>query len=263
MRRLRELIRLEEGRAHVHTLNLPVINVGFPKVGSTSLHLLAECIGWKSVHWRFDNPYYAMNSSEEKFKYAGREMQMCARDGKPMLSCVSGYDVYAQIDVVASESGGCAFPQISNLQGLILENPMATFVLPSRNAEAWAISAIKFRRLDARIAACCLPELDLPCNISGVPSSAASALTDRSWIKRLARAFVHEHNRARAFLRRAELALGVRWFEFELESLSAAETVTTNLGISTRTRKKPTECWGHANRAREGKESSLGEIFRR
>eukprot|EP01082_Thalassiosira_pseudonana_P006616 g6182.t1 g6182 contig20:1016324-1019061(+) len=101
----------------------PYINLGFPKMGTSSLHAFFECGGLTSLHYR-----------------CGRNHPSCAKcmlqnlnAELPLLSepyCGQA-DSYAQID------NGTFFPQISLLDEIHKGYPNATFFLTFRSMEAW------------------------------------------------------------------------------------------------------------------------------
>ena len=99
----------------------PFINVGMPKMGSSSLQSFFKCGGISSSHY-----------------LCGKGNGLCAkcikdaiRIGQPPLSSCGNFDAYTQLD------DGTLFPQIEFLNEIHQENPNATFVLPFRDIAAW------------------------------------------------------------------------------------------------------------------------------
>ena len=103
------------------------INVGMPKCGSTSVSSFYQCHGMTSAHWHSSG------------NFVGDGAHACDVRGRPLLDCGPCRDVYAQIDV-ENPPGHCWFPQITHLAGLVQDYGNATFLLPTRNATAWAHS---------------------------------------------------------------------------------------------------------------------------
>ena len=103
------------------TLQPPFINLGFPKMGTSSLHAFFECGNLTSVHL--------------DCKHKVGSCAKCFRDnvarGKPPLTNCGGADVYAQID------NGKLFPQIDLLEELVRGHPNATFFLTMRSMDKW------------------------------------------------------------------------------------------------------------------------------
>ena len=102
----------------------PYINLGFPKMGTSSIHYFFKCGGLDSTHL-----------------HCGRGKGKCAecartsvREGLPPLAKCGNADVYAQID------NGQYFPQIELLEDLVHGHPNATFLLTFRDMQKWYYS---------------------------------------------------------------------------------------------------------------------------
>ena len=130
-------------------LNYPFINLGFPKIGSSSIHSFFGCAGYRSSHYRCSP---TMKCSE------------CIRQSiqsglKPLHNCILA-EVYAQID-----DGRSNFPQIDYLNEIIDGYPNATFILVFRNMNSWYESLSKWTRNGTRM----VHDL-MQSNIQGLPS---------------------------------------------------------------------------------------------
>ena len=103
------------------TLQPPFINLGFPKMGTSSLHAFFSCGNLTSVH---------LDCKHKKGSCA-----KCFNDnvaeGRPPLTDCGGADVYAQID------NGRLFPQIDILEEIVHGHPNATFFLTMRSMDKW------------------------------------------------------------------------------------------------------------------------------
>ena len=99
----------------------PFINVGMPKIGSTSLHSFFKCGNYSSSHWE-----------------CGKGKGLCAKcirkavtKRTPLLSSCGGFDAFMQMD------DGSYYPQIENLNEIHSESPNATFLLTFRDMSGW------------------------------------------------------------------------------------------------------------------------------
>jgi len=255
----------------VYTRGLPVIVIGLPKEGTTSLHSFFQCAGLASAHHFVDlaprSPALAAAQSRgvpsEPSKnvrggrsvFFGHAVHACARAGAPLLSCLPGYDAYTQLDV---EDRGCFFPQITHLEGLLMDYPNATFVLPRRSAKHWFRSTVDWgpaqRRMDVRLAKnCSLPTFELPTALEP-PATAAAAMADGAWERVLVDFHERFHLRARAILARGAQRFGTSWAEVGIESPAAAEQLVSALpwlfgpGRAVETAAAARACWQHRNK---------------
>lgn len=104
----------------------PWINLGFPKIGTTSLNaFFGKCGGYKSWH-------YVCGKRKD-----GRPMScaQCVQDSvqkrlAPLANCADG-DSWTQLD------NGRLFPQIEYLEQILEGYPQATFILMFRGMEKW------------------------------------------------------------------------------------------------------------------------------
>ncbi|KAL3788952.1 hypothetical protein HJC23_000236 [Cyclotella cryptica] len=104
-----------------HKLPRPFINLGFPKMGTTSLQAFFKCGGYTSYHYTCGNPKRLCSDC----------IQESVRRGLPPLGRCNEADVYTQLD------NGRYFPQIELLEEFFKGYPQATFFLTFRNMENW------------------------------------------------------------------------------------------------------------------------------
>ena len=143
---------------------LPVLNVGFPKTGSTTLHQFFVCAGYESRHWMAD----------------GELIAVCMRDAAeanlpPLETCVPDVEAVLQMDAqypfgyeyanhnhrlfAYQHRDECYFPQLSLLEQIHEENPNATFIMNFRPIQDWVTSMLKWYGMMERIQSCHLPNL--------------------------------------------------------------------------------------------------------
>ena len=116
-------------------LNYPFINLGFPKIGSSSIHSFFGCAGYRSLHYR-------CNRSTKCAECIKRSVQ----EGlQPLYYCTMA-EVYSQID-----DGREYFPQINHLEEIVKQYPNATLLLTFRNMESWYASLSKWTRNGTRM----------------------------------------------------------------------------------------------------------------
>lgn len=147
-------------------LPIPVMNVGMPKCGSTTLYSFFDCIGLHSTHWKIHTDDFE---------------GLCMRDAvsvglPPIASCAATTEAFMQFDVelpfgirgpikderFASKKtrDDCFFPQLSLLEEIHEENPNVTFVMNFRPIDSWTKSIMGWsHNLMGRFQACNLPNL--------------------------------------------------------------------------------------------------------
>jgi hypothetical protein len=102
-------------------LSKPFINLGFPKMGTTSLNAFFKCGGYKALHYTCGNGK----------KLCANCIKQSVKTGQPPLSQCPAADAYTQLD------DGRYFPQIELLEEFINGYPQATFFLTFRSMEKW------------------------------------------------------------------------------------------------------------------------------
>ena len=137
-------------------LGLPVLNVGMPKVGSSTLFDFFRCSGWKASH-----------------RQNGRKMMLLVAKGdrEPLVNSQMGQsDAYLQLDY---NFHNCAYPQIQFLDEIHQEFPNATFILNFRPVLDWISSSRQWYRLAQRWGQCRIPGL----HCTGPPRAIDNNLT--------------------------------------------------------------------------------------
>jgi hypothetical protein len=202
----------------------PILVVGMPKAGTTTIHSFFEQAGYNSVHWHC--PRNTNGTTAAKTQSCGLCIRKAIANSLPPLeTCGQGaVEVWAQMDVQNSPSQ-CHFPQITDLERFHQEAPNATLILNRRNIERWVRSVEhwklpQFRRVSIaeRLARC--PD--------GPVSANATDLAEwhRIHIQRI-RDFVQRHP-SHALI------------EIDIEDPTTAQRMATLFQTKQ-------EYWGHAN----------------
>jgi hypothetical protein len=125
-----DLANMMSDNSNLEALPKPIINLGMPKCGSTSLYAFFACAGLKTSH-------YFCNAADDHYhdERCGSCMNSHAKQGLPVLEGCGNYDVHTQIDTEGT--GMCIFPQVSLLEQFHQEAPNATFILPFRDMDHW------------------------------------------------------------------------------------------------------------------------------
>jgi hypothetical protein len=105
-----------------------VINLGMPKMGSTSLYSYFKCGGYTSVHC-------VGCSGKDHYRFCSDCIEASIKDGLSPLSKCKQADSYAQID-----KGPENLVQVNYLNEIVRGVPNATFILTFRNMTNWFIS---------------------------------------------------------------------------------------------------------------------------
>ena len=105
----------------------PFINLGFPKMGTTTLNAFFKCGGYKSHHYLCG----------DKLLCASCIQQSIHKREPPFARCNDG-DVWTQLD------NGRWFPQIELLEKIVEGYPQATFFLMFRSMEKWHNSLLNW-----------------------------------------------------------------------------------------------------------------------
>lgn len=169
------------------TFSKPVLNLGMPKVGSTSLMQFFRCSGWKASHW-----------ATIRHGILGACFQKAVNKGQPLLqSCDSWYhpkyyqekpkngdnrtEAVLQLDYTLV-NGTCRFPQVQDLDKLHQEAPNATFVLMFRPINDWFVSMRDWRPPNPlmKVNGTYLSFLDrmVDCDLPGLPAGYGSSLEE-------------------------------------------------------------------------------------
>ena len=128
----------------------PVINLGFPKSGTTSLTKFLEKYEYNCVHWK---GCYKGNCT-----FVGEALQEAySRSDEKILSGSLGrYDCFTQLDRCfwlnkTSQISSCIWPQVELLQSIIYGYKHASYVLTTRDPFSWLRSVSRWSDLLERI----------------------------------------------------------------------------------------------------------------
>ena len=113
-----------------------IVNVGFPKVGSTTLKEFLNTSSFNVSHmW----PCGGQGKGD-----CASCMQRAINKSLPPLAYCGNYAAYTQMDITMG--GKCIYPQISYLKQIYDEDPSAIFLLPFRNVTDWIRSVTNWPR---------------------------------------------------------------------------------------------------------------------
>ncbi|KAL9186503.1 hypothetical protein ACHAXT_005741 [Thalassiosira profunda] len=145
-----------------------LINVGFPKCGSTTLDifLCSSPVVKSSSHWTCSLPESKKDKEESPWggEYCGRCIRHAISNGLPLFQTCGDFATYTQMDYISDDpyrgtpghaEGECIFPQISHLEEIYAEEPGAIFILPFRNVSSWIRSVTNFHGMGRRFAKFC------------------------------------------------------------------------------------------------------------
>ena len=125
------------------SLPLPILNMGYPKVGSTSLRDYLQCIGLNADHGQ---------NGERWFQNLHKRTRLYARNTTWDYKSHS----YTQLD---SNFGPGYYPQISLLDEIHEKDPNATFLFNFRPVKDWIRSVTGWNNMDERFMGFSIPGL--------------------------------------------------------------------------------------------------------
>jgi len=161
----------------------PIIVLGLPKSGTTSIYHFFRCAGIPSSHYccspgASDHPpCYPEGTVQREREYhkCGFCIERNLRKGLPPLhGCGDKFDVFAQIDTemvsydIDKRSGKLIswgrmyLPQVTELENLNLHYPNATFILNLRDPASWERSVKNWFNLAAAFRRTHLPDYHYP-----------------------------------------------------------------------------------------------------
>ena len=146
-------------------LPLPILNLGMPKLGSTTLYHYFKCQNLTATHWNLGTQAFEGLCMREASKAQLPPLATCSRDTQAILQMDVAFPLgFAHESVrVATRSSpeqdDCFFPQLSLLDDFHAESPHATFLLTFRPMEDWIRSLSNWHTILERLAACNLPNL--------------------------------------------------------------------------------------------------------
>jgi hypothetical protein len=163
--RTEELLLLRRQQNNKLPLPTPILNMGMPKSGSTTLYEFFKCAGYNSTHQIIDDT-------------------ICMRDAAfnelpPLSTCTPHVQAFLQLDanfpmglkkrvrrkhrpgfmVITTKRDDCFYPQISLLDEIHKEAPNATFILNFRPVQDWIRSVGAWFALQQRMTLCHIPGL--------------------------------------------------------------------------------------------------------
>jgi len=202
---------------------LPILVVGMPKVGTTSITEFFEC----SRRYRVSHHKCTGKGGHGR---CGVLIRNNVLEGRPPLQGTGDFDVYAQMDAFALSKKkfdySCYMPQVEILKELHAHYPNATLVLNTRNVTNWIKSLHNYHGGNM------LNHL-IQCNITGLPKGVGKNDSD------LYTFFQNHLDRIRSF---AKAHQSHKFIEFDIESHDAGKILGDAFGINY-------TCWGQANKS--------------
>jgi len=195
-------------------LPTPYINLGFPKMGTSTLHSFFECGGYKSTHFRCSMSMSCAKCTSQSVLHGFPPLKECI-DERPS-------DVFAQLD------NGTYFPQLELLDEFVEGYPEATFFLTFRDMEKWyhSISHWPPRKKGPH-----MDERWQKMNLTGLPAGIGNNVEEfSSW-------YCGHAERVRSLIDKNPLQTLV---EIDIEDHMAGTRMAEMFGVEE-------QCWGHAN----------------
>jgi len=191
----------------------PIINLGFPKMGTTSIHAFFGCGNYSSMHYQC-SPTYACGECMRR---------SVEEDLPPFAKCDHApAEVYAQIDYYDTKNILHYLPQTELLEEIVHGYPNATFLLTFRSMDKWYDSVKNWYNMKQRMQMS---------NITGFPRCKGKNLREFSdW-------FCSHVRRVRELVAKNPSHSLV---EIDIEDPGAGDRLSDIFGVDAR-------CWGHAN----------------
>ena len=137
----------------------PIINVGFPKAGTSTIFSFFHCNGLKAQHWYCcEEQKHPSHSKSNKLMSACMLRNMAAN--RPIFDNCGTYDVYSEINGPRQLKDGLSklddgslyestvprmfFPQHHYLNKIHTQHPNATLILNKRDTSAWIKSVLSW-----------------------------------------------------------------------------------------------------------------------
>eukprot|EP00566_Odontella_aurita_P017784 CAMPEP_0113593292 /NCGR_PEP_ID=MMETSP0015_2-20120614/38354_1 /TAXON_ID=2838 /ORGANISM="Odontella" /LENGTH=260 /DNA_ID=CAMNT_0000499989 /DNA_START=1 /DNA_END=783 /DNA_ORIENTATION=+ /assembly_acc=CAM_ASM_000160 len=206
-------------------VSLPILVMGMPKTGTTTISHFFECPGRYNVSHFFCRPGKMAESK------CGVRVKDNIDKGRSPLQGIENFDVYAQLDAWALRKNKkidykCYLPQVEALEQIHAHYPKATLLLNTRRVENWIRSLDSYNggRMRNQMESCDIP--GLPAGIGIQDSDLKTFYLDH--IERI-RAFARAHP-SHSFL------------EVDIESSDAGMMMEDAFGIDH-------SCWGHKNKS--------------
>ena len=213
---------------HPHIEGLPVLVVGMPKSGTTSIGEFLRCGGWCVSHntCKCDTTVAVHRHCAFHPNYS---CGVCAlknfNAGRPPLEHCGNFSAFTQLDVSRNRPyphNTCFFPQVDALVELSEEFPNATFLLNLRPVSHWIASVTNWRSMRDALT---------QCNITGLPPGVGAQDIE------LEKFYEQHSENIRSFVKRRPRH---RLIQVNIESPYAGHVLSDALDI-------PSQCWGHSN----------------
>ena len=152
-------------------LKPPFINLGFPKMGTSSIHSFFACSGYRTMHYR------CVRYQQETDVTCAACIKQSIEEGNnanPFAKCGKA-DVYSQLD---NGSWG-QFPQVEYLEEIVGGIPNGTFFLTFRSMHKWYHSITHWPPENGEFGPHMSDGLRLA-NITGFPSGMGNSLEEFS-----------------------------------------------------------------------------------
>ena len=207
---------------------LPILNVGFPKMGSSTLTAFFECGNLKSSHYHCNSEKGAAPTP------CGTCMHHAVAMGKPPLASCGAFYFYGELNYVTETP--CHWPQIHMLDEIHAEAPNATFILVFRDIKSWTRSIRRWK------------EVNVPFLIDALRDYCNVGSTDAE----LEQFFCDQVNRVRTFVK---VHPSHKLVEVQLEDTENTSNILfRQFGIKR-------ECWGHRNNNNKNNENNNRNSF--
>eukprot|EP00978_Attheya_sp_CCMP212_P022307 scaffold66376_cov43-Attheya_sp.AAC.1 len=153
-------------------LPTPVIVMGFPKTGTTSLSKFFSCGGHEAAHtWAIPNRTHPppLGTKEEEEEVKPERCGKCMKENigrkRPPLEGCGAFDIWSDCSfanwVDKTYDVDCYFPMLQGLAEIHAAYPHATFLLGTRDPDTWYQSVSKWGDLEDRL---------IHCNATGFPN---------------------------------------------------------------------------------------------
>jgi len=141
--------------SNVPPVTYPIVVVGMPKGGTSSITHFFRCIGKGTSH-----QFCGRRNFPKGMVECGALMKENVDAGLPLFHNAGEYEVYAQLDVervkgdLHNWQGVCYFPQIEALEKMHEQYPEATLILNKRSVSAWIESVLHHMGMARRLSYC-------------------------------------------------------------------------------------------------------------
>lgn len=225
-------------------LPLPIINVGMPKCGSSTLFQFFKCAGFHATHQQMNRPLgdFEATCMRNAVDNDLPPLDTCGRTNKGHIT-----EALMQIDYENHARGNgntCFMPQLSLLEELHAENPKITFVMNFRPVHDWIHSITNWSNLLKRMSLCEFPNMP-----RGVPKHVKNSTEVFDAMAEFLCSHVqHVRNFVEAHPSHALIELDLYDTEVSIDTLAALFPGTSNTS---------SKCWSVANASRKKKKPNM------